>query len=389
LVSCAPGHRAQYGGVTGKGQPHRTASQKTMQSEELHAALKRPGGWWRGRRVLVTGGAGFIGSNLAARLLSEGAMVSVVDNLERGRREYLGKCLADVEFYEADLRDAEAARKACIGVEAVFHLASKVGGIRFYLEQPGEVFRQNVLIDQNVWSAALAGRVPLLFYASSAHVYPSHLQSSPNALPIREEQAVPANPKLSYGWAKLVGEKMMQFSVLQGCPTRAAIARIIGAYGPNQDLDLATGSAIPVFCRRAIEYPDDGPFLVLGTGAETRSYHFVTDTVEAMLRAVQKLEDTPLVGPFNLGSEDRISIAHLVKEIVAISGKEVEAQWDHSYPTAIWGQVLDCSLANRLLDGWRPLVPLREGLRCCYHHIAARVAADTAEACHPTKRLGR
>jgi nucleoside-diphosphate-sugar epimerase len=346
-----------------------------MEIEEARTGPKGAAGWWRGRRVLVTGGAGFIGSNLVARLLAEGAKVSVVDNLERGQREYLGKNLSDVEFYEADLRDPEIARRACSGVETVFHLASKVGGIRCYLEQPGEVFRQNVCIDQNVWSAALGQGVPLFFYASSAHVYPFHLQTTPDALPIREEQAVPADPKLSYGWAKLVGEKMIQFSIQQGCPSRAAIARIAGAYGFNQDLDLATGSAIPVFCRRAIEYPHRGPFVALGTGVETRSYHFVTDTIEAMLGATRKLEGDRLVGPFNLGSAERVSIAELLGEIVAISGKKIEILWDRSHAMAIGGQALDCTLATELLDGWKPQVPLQEGLQRCYHHIAERMAS--------------
>lgn len=330
---------------------------------------------WRGRRVLVTGGAGFIGSNLVTELLRQGARVSVADNLERGRRENLGRGLCEVEFREVDLRDPEAARESCRGAEFVFHLASKVGGIRCYLERPGDVFRDNLQIDQNIWSAALDEEVPHFFYASSAHVYPRHLQASPDAPPIREGQAIPAAPQLSYGWAKLVGEQMIQFSIEQGCPTRAAIARITGAYGFHQDFTLATGSAIPVFCRRAIEYPRRKPFVVMGTGAETRSYHFVSDTVQAILRATNKLEKERLVGPFNLGNEGRVSIGELLETVLAVSGKRIEIQWDRSRETALWGQAVDCTLASKLLDGWTPEVPLQEGLRLCYSHFEERIAA--------------
>jgi nucleoside-diphosphate-sugar epimerase len=144
-------------------------------------------------------------------------------------------------------------------------------------------------------------------------------------------------------------------------------------------VELETGSAIPVFCRRAIEYPRAGPFVVWGTGRETRSFHYVTDTIEAMLRAVQKLEDEKLIGPFNLGSEERISIGDLVSEIIAISSKKIEVTWDQSKPTAIWGQVLKCELASQLLGGWRPVVNMRDGLRACYRHISGRLSEGRSE----------
>ena len=333
--------------------------------------------WWANRHVLVTGGAGFIGSHLVARLLTEGVKVRVVDNLERGKLEYIRPSLPRIDFRQADLLHPAVCESACRDVDVVFHLASKVGGIGYYLQQVGEVFRQNTLVDHNVWSAALQQRIPYYFYASSAHVYPIRLQQTPDAPPIGEDQAYPASPELSYGWAKLLGEKLIQFSIEQGCATRAAIARLIGAYGPNQDLDLATGSAIPVFCRRAFEFPSQAPFIVASSGTETRSYHFVTDTVEAMLRAVAKLPEHTLVGPFNLGSEESISIGELARQIITISGKPIEIVWETTRPTAIWGQVLDCSSARKLLDGWRPMVSLREGLQRCYHHIAERLGSNS------------
>jgi nucleoside-diphosphate-sugar epimerase len=99
----------------------------------------------------------------------------------------------------------------------------------------------------------------------------------------------------------------------------------------------------------------------------------VTDTVEAMLRGVQKLEADKRIGPFNLGSEERISIGDLVGEVISISEKKIEITWDKSKPTAIWGQVLSCELAKQLLDGWKPVVGLRDGLRACFEHIAGRL----------------
>lgn len=329
--------------------------------------------WWANKQVLVTGGAGFIGSHLVARLVCEGMRVRAADNLERGSKEYLGSSLHYIDFRIEDLRSLEKCRECCRNIDVVIHLASKVGGIRYYIEQAGSVYRENTLIDHNMWTAALELGVPYYFYASSAHIYPRELQQDPHSPLIQEAQAYPADPELSYGWAKLAGEQLILNDVRQGCSTRASIARVIGAYGPNQSLELATGSAIPVFCRRAIEYPSNGPFVVLGTGEETRSYHYVSDTVEAIVRAVEKLERSPSVGPFNLGAEERMTIGELAQEIISISGKNIVPSWNRTHPTVIWGQALDCGLAARVLDGWRPRVSLHEGLTVVYSHIQSRL----------------
>jgi nucleoside-diphosphate-sugar epimerase len=224
----------------------------------------------------------------------------------------------------------------------------------------------------------LACEVPFFFFASSAHVYPIELQGDAEAPPIREDQVLPAHPELSYGWAKLIGEKRTEYALAEGKPMRAAVARIIGAYGPNQDFELATGSAIPVFIRRAIEYPALSPFRVLGTGKETRSYCFVGDIVAGIMASTEQLSDQPCVGPFNLGAEGRVSIGELAQTIVEISGKDIAIEFDSSHPTLIWGQALDCSLASSLLRGWRPAVGLREGLQLCYRDIERRLTAQAS-----------
>lgn len=335
--------------------------------------------FWKGRRTLITGGAGFIGSHLASRLVEMGAEVRIADNLERGKRASLTEIQNRIEFIDADLRDARAAARVCRDREVVFHLASKVGGIGFYLKRPAEVLFDNTLIDINVLQGAIAAGVDRYLYAGSAHVYPIELQGTPDAALIHEDQAIPANPELSYGWAKLMGEKQIEYALAQGADLRAAIVRIIGAYGPGQDLDLATGSAIPVFARRAVEYPERSPFSVLGTGEETRSYCYITDILDGFLIAVEKLEQTRVIGPLNLGSEDRVSIGRLAKEIVRISGKDIPIEFDRSHATVIWGQALDCSLAEKTLDGWKPKVSLAEGLQKVYRHVEKQLAADKSQ----------
>ena len=332
---------------------------------------------WRGRRVLVTGGAGFIGSHLVPELVRLGADVRVIDNLERGKREHLGEWLPRIEFVEDDLRDPGTCGEAMRGVDTVFHLAAKVGGIGYYLEKCGDVLVQNTLIDANVLAAARAAGVARYVYASSAHVYPIELQNDPEARALREEDALPANPELSYGWAKLLGEKQVEYLIAEGVGLRAAILRLVGAYGENQELDLATGSAIPVFTMRAVLYPQHAPFVIWGTGRETRSYCHIEDVVAGVVLAADKLDEQELVGPLNLGSEGRITIENLARAIIRISGKDIPLVKDASKPTVIWGQAVDCSRAKRVLDGWEAKIPLADGLHRSYAHIERRLGAST------------
>ncbi|MCH2113958.1 MAG: NAD-dependent epimerase/dehydratase family protein [Pirellulales bacterium] len=335
--------------------------------------------FWQGKSVLVTGGCGFIGSFLVRELVQLGSRVRVADNLERGHRESLGSAIDKIDMHEVDLRDLDTCRRACVDMDVVFHLASKVGGIGYYLEKPWDVLHSNMTMDGHILTALVEAGVPHYFYASSAHIYPIELQMDIDATHIREEQAYPANPSLSYGWAKLTGEKAIEAVLQEGHKVRASIARIVGAYGPGQDLDLATGSAIPVFCRRAVEYPQLAPFRLLGTGKETRTYCYIDDVVRGIMRSTEKLQHREAVGPYNLGSPDLVSIGELAETIIDISGKSIQIEYETSHPTKIWGQAPDCSYVEELLDGWRPTVTLREGLQRCYDDVQQRLAAISAD----------
>jgi nucleoside-diphosphate-sugar epimerase len=330
--------------------------------------------FWQGKKALVTGGCGFIGAFLVRSLLAAGARVRIADNLERGSVESLGDAADKVELQQVDLREAGVARQACQGMDVVFHLASKVGGIGYYVKYPWDVMHSNLTMDGLVLNALIDAGVPYYFYASSAHIYPIELQLEIQAPLIREDQAYPANPSLSYGWAKLVGEQGIASALAEGHKFRAAIARIVGAYGPGQDYQLATGSVIPVFCHRAVRYPELKPFRVLGTGKETRTYCYVDDVVRAMMVSVEKLGGSPQVGPYNLGTCDLVSIAEIAETIIAISGKDIAIEYDTSHPTKIWGQAPDITLAAKLLDGWKPRVTLRDGLEICYEDVESRLA---------------
>lgn len=333
---------------------------------------------WQGRPVTITGGAGFIGSNLAKVLVRRGARVRIVDNLERGRLENIAEIRGEAEFIQADLRQSIATHDCLRGAEVVFHLAAQAGGIRVYMDKAGSVLNNNLLIDQNVFAAVVALKIPHIFYASSAHVYPRRLQQSPDAPPLREEDADPADPVLTYGWGKRIGEITL-LNLAAECPwMKVSIARIMGAYGYNQDITLETGSVIPVFCHRAIMWPKGAPFRIWGTGRETRSYVFIDDVVEGILGSVETIGNRQIAGPLNMAAEGRVTIQRIAELIISISGHNIPVEFDSTASTAIWGQAADCSLAVKLLNGWSAQVPLADGLKRTYLHIQQRLGHTRA-----------
>ncbi|MEO0250599.1 MAG: NAD-dependent epimerase/dehydratase family protein [candidate division WOR-3 bacterium] len=281
-------------------------------------------GYWQHKRVLVTGGGGFIGLHLVTRLLEEGARVRVAENFERGTAVGLARLGHRIELVEGDLCEQAVCWRTCRDIEVVFHLAAKVGSSEFYRRFPADVVLHNLLLDAQLLQAVRRCHVGRYLYVSSAFVYPIERQQDPDGAPIKEDEAHPASPANSYGWAKLMAEKALEYAVDQDGELSGAIVRFSNIYGPHQSLELERGSIIPVLIRRAIEYPRLKPFFIHGSGQETRTYCYVSDAVEAMLRAVEKLDQYRLVGPLNIGGEEPIRVIELARKIIALSGKDIE-----------------------------------------------------------------
>lgn len=333
---------------------------------------------WGGRRVLVTGGGGFIGLNLVGRLLEQGARVRVAENFERGAAGGLRGLAGQVEILEGDLRDAATCAQACRDVEVVFHLASKVGSSDFYRRFPADVVLHNSALDGQMLQTARSSGVARYLHISSAFIYPVERQLDPDAPPLREDEAYPPNPANSYGWAKLMAERALEYTIQQDAGLRGAILRFSNIYGPHQSIDLERGSIVPVLVRRAVEYPRLAPFSIRGSGEETRTYCYVTDAVDAMLRAVEKLGEHRQVGPLNIGAEDRVRVVDLARAVIGVSGKAIELVTLPAPPPVTRSQSLDCSRAREVLDGWRPKVSLEAGLHLLYRHVESQLAAASA-----------
>ena len=328
--------------------------------------------FWKDKKVLVTGGAGFIGSNLCKNLLLEGSNIVIVDNFERGKLEYIQEIVDSCKLIEGDLKDVSFCEEIFTSdVDIVIHMAYKVGGIGLYTSQPHTVMRENMLIDSNVLKSVLRSNIKRYFYASSAHIYPKQLQGTPDSIAIREHHAHPADPELSYGWAKLISEKEIEYALIENPDLRVAIARYIGIYGENQDFNLQTGSCIPVFTNRAINYPQI-PFSVWGTGRETRSYCFIDDAIECTKLMIEKMEERSQVGPYNVGKQERVSIRELAEAVIKTSGKKINIEFDLTKETLIWGQWCDCSKAKQEI-GFEAKTSLQEGLKRVYNDIQGRI----------------
>jgi UDP-glucose 4-epimerase len=325
---------------------------------------------YKNKRVLVTGGASFIGSHLVDRLLKEGAEVIVADNFSSGRwenlqysfskvakGEYVAK-EANLKVYVGDLKDRKVVRKVVKNVNIIFHLAAIHGGRGYIATHPADVCT-GMIIDQLVFEEACKNNAERICYASSACVYPVYLQEDPEGnYKLKEEDADPftygkANADLEYGWSKLMGEMALKAYHRQyGMKTSSV--RIFTAYGPREN---ETHSVIALIAKAFIKMD---PFVIWGNGKQKRNYTYIDDIVDALILACEKIEDGTAV---NAGREDSIMINELVEMIFEIvNWRPNKIVYDTTKPVGVMSRAADLNLARKLLR-WEPKVSYKEGLK--------------------------
>jgi UDP-glucose 4-epimerase len=297
------------------------------------------------RRALVTGGAGFIGSNIAQLVQqTTGARVSVFDNLSSGFRSNLDGL--PVEFVEGDVCDADAIRAAMDGCDMVFHLAASVGNKRS-IDHPIRDAEVNVLGTLRVLEAARHTGVRKVVYSSSAGIF-----GELKTLPIREDH--PIEPDTPYGASKLGGEKLcLAYAKLY--PLHCVCLRYFNVYGINQRYD-AYGNVIPIFAHRVL---NGEPITIFGDGEQTRDFVSVRDVAQANLRAA--LADG-LSGAFNIASGTRITINRLAELVAQASGQTPVVQHAPPRPGDVRHSLADIAAARDAF-GYAPEVDLEDGLR--------------------------
>jgi nucleoside-diphosphate-sugar epimerase len=325
---------------------------------------------WDRRRVLVTGGASFIGSHLTERLLELGADVRVADDLSSGRLDNLAAVLDDIELQEADLRDPAAAARAAAGCASVFHLAADHGG-RGYIEGHEVACSTNFALDQTVFAAARRAGCEQLTFASSACVYPVGLQSSlEETIALREDQVGPPfDPDGLYGLAKLAAEQTLEAMATEdGLAT--ASCRFFTVYGPRNP----ESHALTAMIARAFVGTD--PFEIWGDGDQRRNWTHVEDIVRGTVLAAERLTR----GAVNLGSTRSWSVREAAELVLELTGHDAPIHPRPDMPTGPRNRVADGSRALELL-GFVPAVTLEAGLNSTIDwyfasHDRDRVRAD-------------
>jgi nucleoside-diphosphate-sugar epimerase len=317
----------------------------------------------------VTGAGGFIGHHLVTYLKAEGYWVRGVDR----KRPEFAPSDAD-EFLVEDLREPRACRLACdggrtgAGLDEVYHLASDMGGMGYIESHKGVIARDNALLDLHLLDAARAAGARRLFYASTACVYPAHRQRDAAAPKLREEDAYPADPEDGYGWQKLYTERLCRhYAEDFGLETR--VARFHSVYGPLGTYDGGREKVIAATCRKVALAPDGGEVVVWGDGAQTRTFCYVDDAVEAVHRLMRSDHGEPL----NVGSERLVSIDALVAMVAGIAGRRVVVRHDPAGPLGVRGRASDNTRARAVL-GWEPRVSLEDGVARTYRWVAGELA---------------
>jgi GDP-D-mannose 3', 5'-epimerase len=315
------------------------------------------------RRFLVTGAGGFIGHHLVTYLVNKGLWVRGVD---LKRPEYAPT--AANEFLVVDLRDAAACRDVVADIDDVYHLAADMGGIGYITAQRATIAYNDTLINLNMLEAARQAYIKRFLYSSSACIYPHHLQTNADVVPLREEDAWPAQPEEGYGLEKLVTEKLCEYYT-SDWQLETRVVRFHNVYGPLGTWDGGKEKAPAALCRKIALAADGGAIDIWGDGEQTRSFMYIDDCVEGIHRIMESGYGRPL----NLGTDELLTVNGMVDIIAAVAGKRVSRRHDLSRPQGVRGRNSDNSRLRTILD-WEPRTSFRQGIEPTYRWIATQAA---------------
>lgn len=306
-------------------------------------------------KILVTGGAGFIGSHLVKRLLMEGHSVTVVDNLSTGKLENVP---SGAHFYHLDIRDK---RLSSILIkenpQLIYHLAAQTS-VPLSVADPAEDAAVNIMGSINLFHKAVENKVSKIIYSSTAAVY-----GVPESLPITEAHL--ANPISGYGLSKLTAEKYLQYYHL-AYGIDYTILRYANVYGEGQDSN-GEGGVVAQFMHRALkrERPK-----IFGDGRQTRDFIYVQDVVEANIRSMNKASQQTL----HISTSVATSITLLWENIQAITGIYLTPEYLPPREGDIRNSVLDNKKAKQILE-WSPVYDVNQGLRAYHNQLSGRQGA--------------
>lgn len=318
--------------------------------------------------AVVLGGCGFIGHHLARRLQQEGYWVRVADIKAPEHCDL--STFAD-DFYQGNLANEQMAYEALnlgrTDVE-VYQLAADMGGAMYIFtgDNDSNVMTNSVAVNVNVVRSMMRLGLKKVFYSSSACVYPEHNQMDPDNPNCEESSAYPANPDSEYGWEKLFSERLyMAYHRNHGLECR--IARFHNIYGVEGTWQGGREKAPAALCRKVATTPDGGTIDMFGDGKQTRSFLYVDECVEGILRLMR----SDYWKPVNIGSEEMISINDFATMIAEVAGKNININHIPG-PLGVRGRSSDNRLIREVLE-WEPNAPLREGITKTYNWVKQQI----------------
>jgi nucleoside-diphosphate-sugar epimerase len=308
---------------------------------------------WSARRVLVTGGAGFVGTYLVEDLLTQGADVRVVDDLSTNSADNVFAA-GDIELSEGDLRDPEVARAAVRNMDVVMHLAARAYGMLRSMENNPEVLRDNSLMAFNVLDACVEAGVDRVLMVSSSCVYPDDAPIPTPELPVH--QGLPESVNEGYGWAKRLLEIQSRYvHEKHGLPI--AIVRPFNAYGGRYRWQGAASHVVPSLVKKVLDR--NGPVVVWGTGRQSRDLLHARDFALGFRLATECAVDCE---PINLGCGTAVRLVEIVEKVAELAGLEVEVEFDRSKPDGRSCKQADITRLRAKVPAFRQTVGLEEGL---------------------------
>ncbi|OGW85221.1 MAG: hypothetical protein A3C35_08350 [Omnitrophica bacterium RIFCSPHIGHO2_02_FULL_46_11] len=313
--------------------------------------------FWKNKKVLVTGGAGFIGSYLSEFLVGEGAKLTIVDSLVRGDKSRIKAILTRLDLKAVDLFDYENCVKVCKGQEVVLNLAAKVTGIEYNRFNMADMFETNMKLQTNVLHAASECGVKRFLQVSTACIYPHDAK-----VPTPESEGERGSPEPTnegYGFAKLMGEKLAKYYTKEK-GIEVVIGRPFNAYGPRDHFDEATSHVIPAIMKRILD--GDNPVVIWGSGNQSRVFVHAKDIARGMMLITEK---APPAQPINIGHDNEITIKELFQVICKVVGKFPKPQYDTSKPDGYPRRAADVTLLRRY-TGFVPSISLEDGIREMY-----------------------
>jgi len=313
-----------------------------------------PKGYWENKKVLVTGGAGFIGSYLVELLLADGARVSVLDNLSRGRLENLSAVMDSINFHQADLRSIESCRDYFAGKDVVMNLASPAFGIEYSMTHHGEMLTEVITTGFNALEAARLEGVGRFLVVSSSCVYPDDaLVPTPESEVLR---AAPETVNAGYGWGKRMVELQGRYYA-EEYKMEVAIARPFNAYGPREAVEKDKSHVIPSLIQKVLR--GDDPVVIWGSGNQTRSFVHGRDFAMGLKQITEKY---PAADPVNVGHDRETAIRELAEKIVALTGSRCKLFFDVSKPEGAVRKSADVTKLRKVTGGFVPQITLDQGL---------------------------